>query len=613
MPTTHILHISAPFVEFELRGPTHSDITSVERLSGPVTQLHVDSSTGSADVVVLGETAATDPGASKLFTGPPLFEDTTYRIRAKSKIAGQLPQLVHRDPQLLRNIDTFSDDLTSMGTINFNRQVGVSRLDVQVGHEMLRITLEIFPTKIDYATDYQTMVTDVASTVRSLALEYLRATYRTGTAYDTDDTSSLDWLTLVRNEIDTIERAIHYINTHPERTLVHEIANTPISRIRKADSAVRRAIIKGSGRGPSIPVSAVGQVRSVLPSVQNTETADTNEHRWIRLNLLLIIDRLSEIHRHLLTEVQQHQKDSNTVSVRRAKEESEVAEFLHRVNLLVDLPIFAGINKHPPPGFSSLALHNSTGYGDAYRAITALRLGLSTNGTGIDLSVMDVHELYETWCFIEVVRIILSKTGTQGDLSELLAVEESGIRIRLAHGKRSSVACEFSHINLEVTYNQRYPTLTGEQRPDIVLRIQHRTWPELVILLDAKYRLDNSQSYRQQFDCVGPPVKAINALHRYRDAIVVGPPGEQGRPVVKGAALFPMSREESKDFQGSRLQRALEHLGIGALPFLPGNTNFLEEWLDQLIQLPPEELAVPGLPHIGLQEVSRRTKLTGGG
>jgi hypothetical protein len=319
----------------------------------------------------------------------------------------------------------------------------------------------------------------------------------------------------------------------------------------------------------------------------------------------LIRDRLSDIAASVTTELNSRTSAGSGTPERVIAEEREISSFAQTITELLSLPLFNGVTEPPPPGFSSLTLLTGNGYGEAYRVISVLQLGLALTGTGFDSSVMDVHSLYETWCYIEVLRIVLQQTAGSADLSSLMTVEENGIRVRLTKGRRAAVSCKGQDIDLEVSYNEAYRGLTGEQRPDIVLKFRHPDWPDLIVLLDAKYRVDFSSSYQKQFGCAGPPVDGINALHRYRDAVVVGKGNDQVRPVVKGAALFPLSSSASSAYPHSKLHKALDTLGIGAVPFLPGNTAHLEKWIQHLLSLAPEDLAEPGLPFAGLVKKNR--------
>ncbi len=97
--------------------------------------------------------------------------------------------------------------------------------------------------------------------------------------------------------------------------------------------------------------------------------------------------------------------------------------------------------------------------------------------------------------------------------------------------------------------------------------------------------MDATEKYRQQFGTFGPPVDAINVLHRYRDAILELERSEaQGeslkRSVVQAVALFPLNLiEGDTSFRDSRLWKSIDHIGVGAIPTLPSNCGLLKEWI----------------------------------
>jgi hypothetical protein len=110
------------------------------------------------------------------------------------------------------------------------------------------------------------------------------------------------------------------------------------------------------------------------------------------------------------------------------------------------------------------------------------------------------------------------------------------------------------------------------------------------LVCDAKYRIDATVEYRQQFGSYGPPVDAINALHRYRDAILEldsleDPTRNLKRSVVQAAAIFPLSFiQGDPEFREGRLWRSIERIGVGAIPALPSNTALLKEWILQSLR-----------------------------
>jgi hypothetical protein len=104
--------------------------------------------------------------------------------------------------------------------------------------------------------------------------------------------------------------------------------------------------------------------------------------------------------------------------------------------------------------------------------------------------------------------------------------------------------------------------------------------------LDAKYRLDTSENYRNYYGSLGPPEDAINIMHRYRDAILERPSRAAdvpNRTVIQAAALFPSSVEASSKYDSSKLWNALQTIGVGALPFLPDNRVWVKNWLQSRV------------------------------
>lgn len=73
---------------------------------------------------------------------------------------------------------------------------------------------------------------------------------------------------------------------------------------------------------------------------------------------------------------------------------------------------------------------------------------------------------------------------------------------------------------------------------------------------------------------------AVVVLHRYRDAIseLDHSPGQEHSPkrlAVQAAALFPMEESQAGEFCESRLWQSVPRLGIGAIPALPSNLDYL--------------------------------------
>ncbi len=504
-----------------------------------------------------------------------LFEQRDYAVYARVAGDARTLQITHRDPNIQLAIGSEDGGHSAFGRVNFGSQVGRTVFTVLVdGLPEFELGLEVFPSKLDYATDYDDLLAEVQRVLTGLAVEYLRATFRLGLQVKSARPTELEWLLLLQNVVGDLERALRFIAARPTRGLTREPRLVHASRIRRVDSKVRAAVRRGRGSGPWLQREGRPPVRSRLEEHQARPTLDTPEHRWLAEQVRQCRRRIGQLLRSEL---------DRPPSERRRRTASELEALEARLTRLSRLEPLAAAEGPPPPGFASLQLIGAPGYREAYRQCMLLTLGLRIEGGPFRLSVKDLSELYEYWCYLAVLRVLSDETGSQIDPAALVAIERSGLRIALQRGRSTTVAFNQADArSVEVTYNREFAgrDLLIAQRPDILITFRDGHWPAMHLVLDAKYRVDASPEYVANNDVPGPPQDALNVLHRYRDAIFdqQAPDARPLRSVVEAVALFPSSTRPDQ-FKRARLWRALERIGIGAIPLLPGNLELLREWL----------------------------------
>ena len=155
-------------------------------------------------------------------------------------------------------------------------------------------------------------------------------------------------------------------------------------------------------------------------------------------------------------------------------------------------------------------------------------------------------------------------------------IDTVGADVRLRRGRQHAVRLAAGRTEVEVVYSPRFPAPPAllAQRPDLLLTVRTGDRTRRVVL-DAKYRRDDSAGYRRRYGAAGPPEDALGVLHRYRDAIV------QGSPILQAAALFPGVPDAA--FLRSRLWTSLADLGVGAIPLAPGAEEALSTFIAGLV------------------------------
>ena len=505
-----------------------------------------------------------------------LFEETDYTLFIQSKSVAPL-RLHHRDPVLIGGLVSSDEGRIHHGVINFGSQVGESRFVVDVNRvPVAAFAVEVFPSKLDYRRDYEALRDDVQDIAADLVLEYLRATSMPGAATRSRSSGRLGWLLLLRHLVDELEQALLYIAQQPQWAAQRIVEEHRADRIRRPDAALRRAITRGRGRGAWQQGTDAGlPVRERLPGARGRYTLDTPEHRWLAARLALLCARLADLHA---------EEKRRPPSARQQQVCVDLETLHHRLGRLGRLRIFEEATGEPPQD-PPWRLLTASGYREAYRACLRLQQGVHLGGGPLALSLKEVHLLYEYWCFLTLVRLVAAQTGHREPLRRLLAVSYQGLRVRLRKGRAQTITFPLADgRRVAMTYNPRFggPGYLVPQQPDILLTVYQRDGRPRRYVLDAKYRLDASPSYRQRYGLPGPPTEALNTLHRYRDAIQ----DKQQRPrraVEQVVALFPYREDDPGLFEKSRHHRMLREIGVGAIPLLPGSTVYLAAWLADVL------------------------------
>ncbi len=514
--------------------------------------------------------------------GPYVFEQTDYKLYARAKDAATPLELRHRDPVVTQELEREEGGAVLHGVLSFGAQVGMARLVLVVGGvPELALTLEVFPSKLDYRRDYDWLMEDVQRLLTGLALEYLRGAMQRGEVAPVPRQTPLEWVALLRGVFTTLERAMIQVQAQPLRAAQREVSQVRASRARRVDAPLRRALRAGE------PLAS----RLTVPQVMASATLDTPEHRWMARELERVAQRLSAL---------RAREARQPLTARRAAALAELDAMRASVaRWLASAPLSqarGGAAPAPP----ARRARRAAGDPEALRASMTVQMGVFVRGGPLELSVKDLSLLYEYWCYLALLRLLAELLGATVRAESLLQIDARGlvVRLRQGHANATTVALPGGD-TLTLVYQPHLEGLTGAQRPDLLLTLHREGWPAMRLVLDAKYRLEGD----------GPPTDAVNALHRYRDALVASDPetGALKHDVVQGAALFPWRDPAHAPgaFASHRLWRALDQLGVGAIPLLPGSEDYARQWLTRALGRGGWGLAQAALGHVASEQLER--------
>jgi predicted component of viral defense system (DUF524 family) len=506
---------------------------------------------------------------------PILFENSDYDICFK-RSSGAAIKLEIPPSASIR----YEDDRLTIYAINFRNDVGFFDLVIS-DSSTVRVTLEVFPTKLDYRSDYVQMRDEVAALARNLVLTVQARTYSLATPSPAFKPTLAEWSSLLRSYFSALMKIGNAIVAMPHNVLTRRVDFVPIEKLRRLDhnklrSIMQRQIRKAGGLsfgGVLLPAR--------LPQLNRGMTYDTPENRHIKYLLSRIAFRLQQIVRVTST----GDEDADQTAEQRFFDEFRpiAREMLREVERLQQTSFLKEIRSVALAAGTSQVLQKHPTYSAFARTARVLSGGLSATGGVLTIGIKHIAELYEYWCFLKLVALLRERFElTQQTIVKL---KDTGIVVTLEKGKQSAVRFNSATgERIELIYNRSFTKLpTLAQKPDNVIQLTNgRTFH----ILDAKYRVASDPEYQKQFGGCGPRTDDINTMHRYRDAIVLPESlggGGYCRGVVKDAVvLFPFKDEEG--YRQHRFYKSIAEVQIGGLPLLPNTSSLLEEHLLKLLQ-----------------------------
>lgn len=529
------------------------------------------------------------------FTVPCFFEQVNYEfILEKKNDCLKKLEVEHLNINIRQAISPVgSGERLLTGIINFQDEVGFSRFEVLGdGQTLLSFEIEVFPSKLDYQRDYWRLLQEVNEEVYNLAYEFLMRTSFYAALTNEKQPTQAEFYYIFKAINGKLFKALERLKEKPNHKIIPVNRVVPPARVKKAGRKAaswlekRSHLFEKDGQG-IVKFEDVWYTPRKALDTKKELTYDTYENRFLKWLLRQLDAKLkvfSDRYKGLSEKVGDQRVLDEITTVRRRLQRYLRTGFLQEVGELKQV-------EH-----SSLVMQMAPGYRDVYRCYLMLLKGLHISSDMFSISVKGLAELYEYWCFLKLNALLRKKYRLERN--DLIAIDRKGITVNLKKGQASCLTYKNPRNGetFTITYNQSFTKLpTISQRPDNILKLNKSgSSADYQYIFDAKYRISVEDEYIKAFGQAGPPEDTINTMHRYRDSIIGSAESKDDlrRDVFGAFVLFPHNDELAyagrKNNSPSKFYDSLEHVGIGALPFLPGQTTLVEELLDELIFETPE-------------------------
>ena len=544
-------------------------------ITGPVRELpaHLSREAHASVVVAAGDTAvdlhqfnaatgALEPVQPGYPLPPVFFENTDYHLYFTAPGGTRL----HLPPAARLNHQ--AGNLAHYG-INFRNSVGYAEFSVEDEAAPATVRVEVFPTKLDYRTDYVEMRDEVAGIVRNLVLWVQARTFGFAAPAPSAKPTLIEWVSLMERFFADLLASARAVAGSPHATLNTETRSVPQARARRVDE---RALDRLSRRSGILPAR--------VPETRRHVTRDLPVNRYVKAVLLETARKLKRVIAARSTGDEDADRDAEQKFFDAFR--PTATRMLRDLRGVLNDPFFGDITPAPVQRPDSLVLTQHPHYAALEKAARKLNSGLDAGEGLLRVGIKDIALLYEYWCFLQLLHLLREHFDLEQQ--DIVRIKHLGLSVVLQKGKPSTVRFRDRATGkvVRVRYNRLFDKLpTTSQQPDNVIELASE---DNLFLFDAKYRLAYDAAYRKKYGGEGPQPGDINTMHRYRDAIVIPLPeaSETYRRIVRGAVvLFP--HPDDKAYRSHRFFQSVGKVRVGGLPFLPKNTTLVREELARLL------------------------------
>ena len=151
---------------------------------------------------------------------PSFFEDGIYNIYLENNTNDKI-DIYHEHKEIRENIITRGKNI--FGSFKFNSDVGYSTFKIiKNSSEVLSLTIQVFPSKLDYMDDYNEILKDINEEITSLVFDFLNKTFSSVNICDNKSQTGLEFIVILNNIYEKLERAIKRIERFPKHSVVTE-------------------------------------------------------------------------------------------------------------------------------------------------------------------------------------------------------------------------------------------------------------------------------------------------------------------------------------------------------------------------------------------------------
>ncbi len=443
------------------------------------------------------------------------------------------------------------------GFLSFGSYVGKSYFDIYENNKsVFKIPFEVRSRKIDYATEYASMIGDLSKYSQSLIYESSSPLSQLFDLDNIQDKSSYEEFMLLEYlfKDENLPSTIEYLSRNLYSALIdtkEEVPTSFASNINPNDLidvfSNSDNLTKTNDADSIWYKQTKGHIPLKINETKYIDNIDVPENRFYK-NFLESIETL--INQLLKNVTEGYIKD-------------KLHTYKETISAYLSQRYFKDIGMMDYVPLNSQLLQKKEGYRDILQYYLMFELGFKLKWDELtDVfkgNEKKVFELYEYWCYFELADIISNLCDSTIDFNDIFSLSEDKMTISLREGivKKFNFNIKDENIRIDLLYNKTfskskfndYNSYSVNLRPDYSLII-HIGDERYIIHFDAKYKLNiNDESFKNE---------DVVKMHAYKDAIA---------DTIGAYVLYPGEKKKLYHEEEMRLK------SVGAFPLNPGGAS----------------------------------------
>lgn len=450
--------------------------------------------------------------------------------------------------------------------LSFKEEIGKHEIKILApnGKEVLQLSFEVFPKKIDYKKDYELLQKDCSRIVHKLSYDLLTNLYNKIKQKPNGNTSNTKWWFTLDALFEDLIKSFEIIQRNPKHNIITDEEVKQIDKVRKPSSKNKTWLNKNTqyisnNKEDGIELIS-GQYFSHALTLQKKVSYDNYENRFVKYMGHQIIIRLTDLKKDL---------HKNSIS-NNEKVVQKIKTYTGRLYTILNNIPFTKVGDFEKETYFSSTLTQAAGYKDFLQIYSLLENGFEIlDDDFFIVNYKKIDDLYAYWCFFKILDIIKESSNFKIKNQNVMGLHSGKIKVNMCLN-------DFTTIKLTSKEHKEISLHYKKEKSLITIELATKKENLLSFRFYTNYQIINGKRYAQNSKYTDNPLLVFK--ESIKQQIIKNELKQNNQRNLKPIILYPSN---AKDTNFHKLKK--EDNGIKDHPLLPEKSGLLENYIRNML------------------------------